>query len=199
MRVVAITITLIFVSLILITHAECIIIASVSFTSIGFIGPVMFLGVNTMPNIHQNLVGKTFGHLTVLAKSKERGKNGAYKWVCRCDCGNTIVTTTASLNSGTPRSCGHISRKNVEKFKDNPQLIQERHLTQLNNRPPITSSTGYRNISTTTRNGKLCYRVSVVYDYKQHTKLVNTLEEALVAREELRKQWWPNYKKQSQD
>lgn len=26
-----------------------------------------------MPNTNQNLIGKTFGHLTVIKKSKERG------------------------------------------------------------------------------------------------------------------------------
>lgn len=151
-----------------------------------------------MPNRRQNLIGKHFGHLTVVAKSKQRGKHGEFKWVCRCDCGNTIVTTTAILNSGNARSCGHISRENIEKFKRDPQLRQERHLKQLSNKPPITSTTGYRNISTKiTQNGELRYRVSVVYNHKQHTKQVSTLEEALAAREELRLRWWPNY--QSRD
>lgn len=30
--------------------------------------------------------------------------------------------------------------------------------------------------------------------FKQHSKQVKTLEEALAAREELRIRWWPNYK-----
>lgn len=149
-----------------------------------------------MPNIRQNLIGKHFGHLTVVAKSKQHGTNGAYKWVCKCDCGNTIVTTTAILNSGQARSCGHISRKNIEKFKHDPMLRQERHLKQLNNRPPVTNTSGYRNISTTTTlDGELRYRVSVVYNHKQHSKQVKTLKEALAAREELRARWWPNYTK----
>ena len=158
-------------------------------------GLISYLGVIPTPNRNQNLIGKHFGHLTVIAKSKQRGNQGEYKWVCKCDCGNTIITTTATLNSGNARSCGHVSRENIEKFKRDPKLRQERHLKQLNNRPPITNTTGYRNISTTTTmDGDIRYRVSVVYDHKQHSKQVKTLEEALAAREELRARWWPNYK-----
>lgn len=40
-----------------------------------------------MPDRNQNLIGKHFDHLTVLAKSKERGTQNEYKWICRCDCG----------------------------------------------------------------------------------------------------------------
>lgn len=41
-----------------------------------------------MPNTKQNLIGKQFGHLTVIAKLKECGTQNEYKWLCRCDCGD---------------------------------------------------------------------------------------------------------------
>lgn len=58
-----------------------------------------FVEVSFVPNIRQNLVGKTFGHLTVLKKSKDRGTQHEYKWICQCDCGKVTTVTTAALNS----------------------------------------------------------------------------------------------------
>ena len=34
-----------------------------------------------------NLIGKVFGRLTVLEKSKKTGKSGGFKWHCKCVCG----------------------------------------------------------------------------------------------------------------
>ena len=143
-----------------------------------------------MPNIKQNLIGKHFGHLTVIAKSDKRGTQNEYKWICRCDCGKLTEVSTGMLNSGEITSCGHVR---LEKSKHNLRFTQDRHMKQLNDRPPVTNKSGYRNISITYRNGKKKYRVAVVYDHKQHSTLAATLEEALKKREELRDKWWPNY------
>lgn len=59
-----------------------------------------------MPNIHQNLVGKRFGRLTVIKKLAERDKHRNIKWLCQCDCGNQTEVATRMLNSGATRSCG---------------------------------------------------------------------------------------------
>ena len=49
------------------------------------------------------LTGKRFGRLTVI---KEVGKScGHTTWLCRCDCGNEIVTKGIHLTSGHTRSC----------------------------------------------------------------------------------------------
>lgn len=143
-----------------------------------------------MPVRNQNLVGKQFGHLTVLAKSKERGTQGEYKWLCQCDCGKKTLVTTSSLNSGTTKSCGHLR---LSRSKDNLQFTQDRHLKQRNDKAPVTNTSGYRNISLCNRHGKTYYRVSVMYNKKQHSYFAHSLSEALEARERLRKKWWPNY------
>lgn len=144
-----------------------------------------------MPNINQDLVGKKFGHLTVIAKSTERGKQNQYIWLCQCDCGRQILATTSLPNSGQIVSCGHVR---LERSKKNLRFTEARHQKQLNNRPPRTSKTGYRNISMTLRSGRWRYRVSIQYDHKQHSALVDTLGEALAERERLRSEWWPGYK-----
>lgn len=145
-----------------------------------------------MPKINQNLIGRQYGHLTVIGKSSKRGKQHQYLWVCQCDCGKKVLESTSILNAGEATSCGHVRLK---RSKENLKYSQARHLTQLNDRPPVNNRSGYRNIMVTTlKSGKTRYRVSVVYDHKQHSKQVKTLEEALDVREQLREKWWPNYK-----
>lgn len=57
-----------------------------------------------------NLQGQTFGRLKVLyqAPGKLYGKHREPKrrWVCQCECGNIITTTTENLRGGDTRSCG---------------------------------------------------------------------------------------------
>ena len=149
-----------------------------------------------MPNTNQNLIGKTFGHLTVIKKSKERGTQNEYMWVCRCDCGKTTIVRTSSLNNGDTTSCGHVR---LEKSKNNLKFTEDRHLKQLNDNLPITNKTGYKNISRKLKNGKLVYRVSIQFNRKQHATDASTLEQALAARERLRRKWWPNYQSKTKD
>lgn len=141
-----------------------------------------------MPNTKQNLIGKVFGHLTVIAKSKERGTQHEYKWVCRCDCGKLTTVTTGALNSGSITSCGHVR---LDKSKENLKFTEDRHKKQFNDRLPVTNKTGYKNISMTVRNRRKRYRVAIQVNRKQHSKIVDSLEEALRVREELRDKWWP--------
>lgn len=35
-----------------------------------------------------------------------RNKNHDIRWVCKCDCGNIVITKSASLNGGKAKSCG---------------------------------------------------------------------------------------------
>ena len=149
-----------------------------------------------MPNRNQNLIGKTFGHLTVIKKSKERGTQNDYMWMCRCDCGKTTIVKTSSLNNGDTTSCGHVR---LEKSKNNLKFTEDRHLKQLNDNLPVTNKTGYKNISMTKQNVKLKYRVSIQFNRKQHQTIVNTLEQAVEARERLRSKWWPNYQSKIKD
>lgn len=53
-----------------------------------------------------DLTGKRFGLLTVIKESEEPYKYYNPKCECICDCGNTLVTGRATLQSGTTQSCG---------------------------------------------------------------------------------------------
>lgn len=57
-----------------------------------------------------NLVGKTFGKLTVIERSKER-KLDRVTWLCSCDCGNTTLVASNCLKNGNVTSCGCMWRQ----------------------------------------------------------------------------------------
>lgn len=85
----------------------------------------------------QNLLGKTFGRLTV----KEligQNKNNNQVWLCDCECGGSIQVTTKDLNCGHVQSCGcYNSRGNSaiqkvlvkikEEFKSEHRVKIEEH------------------------------------------------------------------------
>lgn len=50
-----------------------------------------------------DLIGQTFGKLTVLEKTR---KNNRVAWICQCECGNQTTVITNSLTSGNTKSCG---------------------------------------------------------------------------------------------
>lgn len=70
---------------------------------------------------HSNLVGKTFGRLTVINTTDERDKKGRIIWECRCNCGNVVKLNTSSLKSGNTKSCGclHLDNGYLSAVKKN--------------------------------------------------------------------------------
>lgn len=52
----------------------------------------------------QNLIGKRYGHLMVLA-DLGTDKNGRRHWLCRCDCGREAVRNTQQLTRGESPKC----------------------------------------------------------------------------------------------
>lgn len=148
-----------------------------------------------MPNRNQNLVGKRFGALVVERDSGLRGKANAKIWDCLCDCGQHTLVSTASLNSGEIRSCGHLKVDALKKtVKKRVEEMPGTNLALLNNKKPVTNTSGEKNITSVFRSGRWRYRVAVVYKRHQYGGLRDTLEEAIEFREELRKKYWPNYK-----
>lgn len=49
--------------------------------------------------------GKKYGKLTVIEQVEERKRN-AVQWLCKCECGNTVIVRGADLRSGQVKSCG---------------------------------------------------------------------------------------------
>lgn len=64
----------------------------------------------------KNLIGKTYGRLTVISYSG-KNKHGRSMWLCKCNCGNYKIISSNSLQRGLTKSCGCLDR---EKHISNP-------------------------------------------------------------------------------
>ena len=62
-----------------------------------------------MPEI-KDLTGQKFGRLTAVQKSPVL-LAGRVAWICKCECGNDITTSSNSLKSGKTNSCGCIKKE----------------------------------------------------------------------------------------
>lgn len=69
-----------------------------------------------MPAKVENLIGRTFGSLTVIAgpfkspRNKERTRFEA-AWKCQCVCGNYWFASSGHLRQGNVTSCGCVRAK----------------------------------------------------------------------------------------
>lgn len=55
------------------------------------------------------LVGQRFGLLVVCEYLPRSGE--ASRWLCKCECGREHEVRTGDLNSGSVRTCGHVSHQ----------------------------------------------------------------------------------------
>lgn len=53
-----------------------------------------------------DIVGQKFGKLTVIEKTDERYIDGSVLYLCRCECGKEIKSTSSRLKSGHLKTCG---------------------------------------------------------------------------------------------
>ena len=69
-------------------------------------------------NRAKDLVGKTFGRLTVKSDSKKRDSSGGIIWECECSCGNVTYVSTSNLTrpKESTISCGCAKSKGEEKI-----------------------------------------------------------------------------------
>ena|SRR5215831_10578927 len=52
-----------------------------------------------------DITGQRFGRLTAIEPG-ERAPWGTLRWICRCDCGRSTLTTVGNLRGGHTTSCG---------------------------------------------------------------------------------------------
>lgn len=67
-----------------------------------------------------DLVGQTFGQLTVVMRADIKSNRGESIWVCKCSCGGTSAVLQWNLRSGNTKSCGCLKiAKNTKHGKIN--------------------------------------------------------------------------------
>lgn len=74
-----------------------------------------------------NLMGRTFGKLTVYEVAQPR--NGKTMWKCKCSCGNIVIVDASSLKRGLTKSCGCLlkeatSKANIKHAQTNTRLYK---------------------------------------------------------------------------
>jgi hypothetical protein len=67
-----------------------------------------FVKSKTSERCLKDLAGRIFGKLTVIRRIKENNKHGHAHWLCKCLCGNEIITGGSELRRGNVKSCGCI-------------------------------------------------------------------------------------------
>lgn len=63
-----------------------------------------------------DLTGQTFGYLTVLERAENNiSPSGGIqaRWLCKCNCGNLVVSYSNNLRRGTAKSCGCLQKEAV--------------------------------------------------------------------------------------
>lgn len=78
-------------------------------------------------NHEKDLIGKQFGHLTVIELTDKRYSNSAVGWLCECDCGNKIIVRSGNLLRGKTRSCGCNKTSKYEEYVEN--ILNELNIT----------------------------------------------------------------------
>jgi very-short-patch-repair endonuclease len=75
--------------------------------------------------ISKDLIGKSFGKLTVIERTSKRANNGEVIWKVKCECGNYNEVRTSALTCNGVQSCGCISSLGESETK---RLLKENHL-----------------------------------------------------------------------
>ena len=57
-----------------------------------------------------DLTGRRFGRLVALERAANTA-SGNRRWLCQCDCGQTVIIGAADLRSGHSKSCGCLRRE----------------------------------------------------------------------------------------
>lgn len=59
---------------------------------------------------YKDLIGQRFGSLTVVEYVGGKDRKSYNSWLCKCDCGETMVVTASRLKYGTIKSCGCVTK-----------------------------------------------------------------------------------------
>lgn len=132
------------------------------------------------------------GRLIIIGNSKNKSSNGAYKLLCKCDCGKIVEVEKGNLEKGTTVSCGclqkELAKLQVEinsakykynNFKDGTNLSQ---ITRPDEQVRKNNTSGYTGVYKT-RNG---FEARLEFKGIKYRRFFKTFEEAVEGRKELK-------------
>lgn len=134
------------------------------------------------------------GRLTIIGYSMNKSSNGAYKILCKCDCGRIIEVEKGNLEKGTTTSCGCLQKEfaklqleinsakyKFNNFKDGTNLSQ---ITRPDEQVRKNNTSGYTGVYKT-RSG---YEVRLEFKKVKYRRSFKTFEEAVKWRKELKEE-----------
>lgn len=80
-------------------------------------------------NSFEDLSGKKFGKLTAIRRTDDYispSGHHATRWLCQCDCGNTVYIAAHQLKSGKTKSCGCYQKERASESNRTHGLSKER-------------------------------------------------------------------------
>ena len=118
-----------------------------------------------MKKLKDNLTGRTFGRLTVLAPIDVKLQYGRTLYECRCECGKTIITRRDSLLSGDTKSCGCLKNDITTERTPKMRSVNLKHGTNTgrikDNSIQRNNTSGVRGVSWHKKAGKWSVRIHV--------------------------------------
>lgn len=135
----------------------------------------------------QDILGKKFGDLTVIAYAGKQA--GTYFWLCQCQCGNQTVVRQNNLLLGHTKSCGCRQKTTCI---ENLKLVDGTSVTILegirNRRIIRTNSSGYNGVYRNKKSGKWSAQITFkrkTYYLGSYTKIENAVEARQIAEERM--------------
>lgn len=71
----------------------------------------------------ENLIGQTFGRLTVLGEAEKKEGSKRVYWTCQCGCGNIVDIQAGSLKSGRTKSCRCFNNERIRQRSTSHGLV----------------------------------------------------------------------------
>lgn len=65
---------------------------------------------------YKDITGQSFNRLTVVMDYDLSKRDGSILWLCKCECGGSILATSTQLKSGDIQSCGCLRRQKSRKY-----------------------------------------------------------------------------------
>jgi len=72
----------------------------------------------------KDLKNQKFGRLTPLSWYKDYDKGDVTRWICKCDCGNEIHTSSHCLTRGSTKSCGCLFNEYRFRFEEGDSIFR---------------------------------------------------------------------------
>lgn len=99
----------------------------------------------------KDIAGERFGRLIAIEPTAI--ENGAYRWLCKCDCGNTTEVKIGNLTQGITRSCGCLridyrteKMRETRKKMEGVKYVESTFIPALGSKIPKNNTSGVKGV-----------------------------------------------------